>query len=422
MEDNRTRQQLLDQIEYLSEQLQESNDTIEAIRTGQVDAIIVQDPDAGQQLYTLRSADQTYRVFIEKMNEGAVTIDRQGIILYCNSMFAAMVGAPLSSVVGILLESFVADESLEDFQDLIRKGWTTDLKIELLIRQNNKTIPCQLSVATLELDGRESLSVIVTDLSFQKDIQRLLSENNQRLQLANQQLEASNYDLQQFASVASHDLQEPLRKILIFSNLLSTAYHQESNPEITTYLQKISSSSIRMRNMVDDILKYSLISSQEANSEVIELNDVINEIKEDYEVLIQEKDVELIVQSLPVVKAIRSQIKQVFQNLISNSIKFSSPGTAPVIRIWTRPHAEDSRPSPVPMHCIVVEDNGIGFKTEYRDKIFSLFERLNTKERYEGSGIGLSVTKKIIEKHGGQITADGDQGHGATFTIWLPSA
>ncbi|KQS33767.1 ATP-binding protein [Dyadobacter sp. Leaf189] len=423
MDNSKTYEELLAEVQQLSRQLQESNDTIHAIRTGQVDAIIVNDPEAGDQLYTLKSADHTYRIFIEKMNEGAVTINRDGTVLYCNSMFAEMVGVPLSNVVGSSLESFIAEEFQEAFKNLISNGWKEDMKMELCIQQNDKNIPCQLSVATLDLDGRESLSVIVTDLSFQKHTQKQLKENYKRLEETNLQLEASNHDLQQFASVASHDLQEPLRKILIFSNLLATTYGKEANPEAKIYLEKISASSVRMRNMVNDILKYSRLSSDQINPELFELRELIREIEDDYEILIEEKKVQLVVGALPAIEGNRAQIKQVFQNLISNSIKFADPAATPVIKI-THISSDLNRSAPdqseIPMCCILVEDNGIGFDMQYQEKIFSLFERLNTKESYEGSGIGLSVTKKIIEKHRGQISAESKEGAGARFTILLP--
>jgi PAS domain S-box-containing protein len=425
MNGTKTYEQLQDENRQLHQQLQELNDTIDAIRTGQVDAIIVTDPVAGQQLYTLKSADHTYRVFIEKMNEGAVTINRQGVILYCNSRFAEMVGMPLSKVAGAYLESFMDGDCQNDFEDLIESGWTKDIKMELSIRQHSTIIPCQLSVTTLELDGRELLSVIITDLSFQKDTQKLLKENNIRLQQANLQLEASNHDLQQFASVASHDLQEPLRKILIFSNMLSMAYVEPANEDIKIYLQKISSSAIRMRKMVDAILQYSRLSTNQESPEKIELSEVIKEIEDDYEILIQEKQVQLIIGSLPVIEGNRSQIKQVFQNLISNSIKFSSLDKPAIIRIFAGKvpgnfpqNIHDGRP----MHCVTVEDNGIGFDMLYQDKIFSLFERLNAKESYEGSGIGLSITRKIVEKHSGLIFAESKPGCGSRFSILLPIA
>ncbi|WP_031525452.1 ATP-binding protein [Dyadobacter crusticola] len=422
MDNRKTYEELLAEVQQLSRQLQESNDTIHAIRTGQVDAIIVNDPEAGDQLYTLKSADHTYRIFIEKMNEGAVTLNREGTVLYCNSMFAEMVGMPLSSVVGSSLHVFIAADFQEAFENLISNGWKEDTKMELCIQQNDKSIPCQLSVATLDLDGRESLSVIVTDLSFQKHTQKQLKENYKRLEETNAQLEASNHDLQQFASVASHDLQEPLRKILIFSNLLATTYGKEANPEAKQYLEKISASSLRMRNMVNDILKYSRLSSAQINPELFELRELIREIEDDYEILIEEKKVRLVVGELPAIEGNRAQIKQVFQNLISNSIKFANPAATPVIKISATSEINSSTPdqAEIPVCCIVVEDNGIGFDMQYQEKIFSLFERLNTKESYEGSGIGLSVTKKIIEKHGGQISAESKEGAGARFTIVLP--
>jgi len=421
MGDLRTYEQLLRENAELSIRLEEANDTIEAIRTGQVDALVVNDAKAGHQLYTLKTADHSYRVFIEKMNEGAVTLNEDGIILYANSRFATMLGSTLSAIVGKDFESFVSDDCRAMFRDVFKNAWHTDIQIEVKICGNDEPVPCQLSLTALQLDEGTSLSVIVTDLTFQKNIQRLLKENNQRLTAANEELEASNHDLQQFASIASHDLQEPLRKILIFANMLRDRHAQDLPPESRKYLEKIISSSQRMRSMASDILSYSGLATNAQTFDEVSLEAVIAEILDDYELLLQERDAEVIVENLPVVEGNRGQIKQVFQNLISNSIKFSRHDQPPVIRIFCKPADPRSREDgEVPFCHIVVAENGIGFEKEYQERIFSLFERLNNKDKYEGSGIGLSITKKIIERHHGKISAESTPGEGARFTISLP--
>ncbi|MCF0040140.1 ATP-binding protein [Dyadobacter fanqingshengii] len=424
MNRQKTYEELLKENDELHQQLEEATDTIQAIRSGQVDALVVKNPDGGHQLFTLKTADQTYRVFIEKMNEGAVTLNYEGLILYCNSMFASMINMPLSRVLGLHFSDFIAEGFQAIYQDLFNNGWKEDSKTELCITRGSELVPCQLSVTMLQLDEGPALSIILTDLSFQKEIQQLLKLNNLRLAEINAELEASNHDLQQFASIASHDLQEPLRKILIFSTMLRNKLLHELSDENVTYLDKIIASSQRMRNMITDILSYSRLSTNLNNFAVTSLNEVIDEVLEDYEILILEKKAEIVVDKLPDVEVNRGQIKQVFQNLISNSIKFSKPGLAPVIRISGGMH-EDSDASlkdpTEPKNCfITVSDNGIGFDELYYEKIFSLFERLNTKDKYEGSGIGLAITKKIIDKHNGSISVSSKEGEGAAFELTLP--
>jgi PAS domain S-box-containing protein len=283
MDTEKTYEQLVQENKDLALQLEEATETIHAIRTGQVDALVVQDSDGSHQLYTLKTADQTYRVFIEKMSEGAVTINEKGIILYSNSMFACMVDMQLSSVIGLSFDHFVADDYKDVYGEIFEKAWLGhDHKAELSIRKGNGLVPCQLSVAALELDEGISLSVILTDLTFQKEIQLLLKNNNQRLEEINLELEASNHDLQQFASVASHDLQEPLRKILIFSSLLRSNHFGEFSETSATYLDKVISSANRMKTMIVDVLSYSRLSTNTYQFEVVNLTDIIKEVLEDY--------------------------------------------------------------------------------------------------------------------------------------------
>ena len=158
------------ELEELRFQLQEANDAIHAIRTGQVDALVVKE-ERGVQLYTLKSADQTYRVFIEKMKEGAVTLNKDEIILYSNSQFASMVNKPLSKVIGLPFKNFIPEEYKDKFQELVRQGWVSDSKGELPIRNlSGELVPFLLSFTSLELDEGIALSIILTDLSLQKKI------------------------------------------------------------------------------------------------------------------------------------------------------------------------------------------------------------------------------------------------------------
>lgn len=418
----KTREDLEKELEELRLQLDEANETIEAIRTGQVDALVVQG-EKGHQLYTLKTADQTYRVFIEKMAEGAVTLNDKGLILYCNSQFAAMVCMPLSNVIGLPFEKFIAPESSSEYKELFTKSWRQDCKGEVLLLSEEKHTPVQLSLATLELEEGVSLSIILTDLTNLKEAQRQLKNNNQELAFANRELELSNHDLQQFASVASHDLQEPLRKIMIFSNLMNEKRDELSN-QAKRHLDKILTSSARMKALIIDILNYSKLSSNEFAIEDADLNEVIKELLEDFELIIEEKGVTINNNGLPCIHANKGQIRQVFQNIISNALKFSIPGKAPVITISSKTINEksfDAKESADGEYCLIsIKDNGIGFDEKYVETIFALFQRLNSKDKYEGTGIGLAIAKKIIDKHNGMITAHSREGEGAEFLIVLP--
>jgi two-component system, OmpR family, phosphate regulon sensor histidine kinase PhoR len=186
----------LSELESLRQKLDEANDTIEAIRAGQVDAFVVKDKE-GPKVYTLKSADQTYRVFIEKMNEGAVTLNQNGVILYSNSRFAAMIKLPLSKIIGSHFKNYISLESGEVFNSLIEKGWKDECKGEIfLMTDKGEAIPVLASLTTLELDEGTALSLILTDLTFQKNIEKQLIEKNEQLEAARLFTEKLNDELE----------------------------------------------------------------------------------------------------------------------------------------------------------------------------------------------------------------------------------
>ena len=411
------------ELEEVKRQLDEANDTIEAIRTGQVDALVVEGAN-GHQLYTLKSADITYRVFIEKMTEGAVTLNTDGMILYCNSQFATMVNHPISNVIGSNFQNFVIESSKPVYAKIFEKCWDEDCKGELVLNAGGHETPVQISLTALELEDGVSLSMILTDLTTLKQTQQQLEENNRQLELANHALELSNHDLQQFASVASHDLQEPLRKIQMFSELLKDRGEGQLTEDSKKYLNKIKTSAGRMKTLIVDVLNYSKLSSNNNIFEKVDLNLIVRDLLDDLELLFQEKNAKITVDGLPVIDVNRGQIRQVFQNLISNAIKFSRVGSVPVINIYAKRILEKSFDSPEsptgPYYLITIKDNGIGFENRYVNNIFVLFERLHSKDAFEGTGIGLAISKKIIEKHQGLITAQSVAGKGSEFQFILP--
>lgn len=412
------------ELTELRRQLEEANDTIEAIRTGQVDALVVQ-RDEGHQLYTLKSADIAYRVFIENMTEGAITLNREGIILYCNSQFATMLGGPISQVIGAPLSNFIAKEDGDKFSTIFKDCWMADCKQELCLKTTSGTLPVTLSITTLKLEEGTSLSIIITDLSAQKATEQQLRTNNLQLAQMNHALEVSNHDLQQFASVASHDLQEPLRKIRMFGNLLADRCGSELSNDASRYLGKIADSADRMRTLIVDILNYSKLSAGNAPHSQVRLSALVQDLVEDFELLIAEKGAAVnVAADLPVVEGNTGQLRQVFQNIISNALKFAKDGCPCVVSITAQRLAQksfDAEPQTNGPYCLLsIKDNGIGFEEKYLGNVFALFERLHTKDQYEGTGIGLAISKKIVEKHNGLITARSRPGQGAEFLILIP--
>lgn len=419
MDNKKTYEQLLSDITELQLQLEEANDTIEAIRTGQVDALVVHGQN-GHELYTLKSADQSYRVFIEKMIEGALTVNTDNIILYSNSRFAAMVNTPLSQVIGLPLIDFIHPDCRNDYTELFKRGFSHDCKAEMILAGRDKNTSCQLSLTRLELEEGICLSIIVTDLTSLKEAQRQLTLKNEQLEHTNHALELSNIDLQQFAYVASHDLQEPLRKIQMFSSILNER-HADSIPESTQgYIQKIFTSSRRMKSLIEDILDYSRISAAKQHFVPANINAIINDLLEDFEVPIKEKRAVITVGKFPAMEVIPGQIRQVFQNIISNSLKFSKNDEPPVISIT--PAVTNAIINGREETCCIISirDNGIGFNNKYAAQVFTLFQRLHTKDQYEGTGIGLAISKKIIENHYGTITVNSAEDVGTEFVITLP--
>lgn len=237
------------------------------------------------------------------------------------------------------------------------------------------------------------------------------------------ELEQSNENLQQFASIASHDLKEPLRKISMFAEMVLINEGKTLQPSSLHQLQRVTESARRLQQMVDDVLAFSTVSSTQEWRKY-SLEKLLNEVKDNLEVSIREKGATVLSDGLPEAQVNPSQFRRVFQNLISNSLKFSKPGIPPVIKIGHQivpPQKLKSNSERFPQGAleICVEDNGIGFEADHAEHIFGLFKRLHSKTKYEGSGIGLSITRKIIENHGGLITAEPRE-EGACFRILLP--
>jgi signal transduction histidine kinase len=244
---------------------------------------------------------------------------------------------------------------------------------------------------------------------FTEELHRLVGERTFELQ-------RSNENLQQFATIASHDLQEPLRKIQAFSDRLRDRFMVELPDPGRDYLERIRGAAKRMQDLINDLLMFSRLSAKEQTYARVPLTKIARSVLSDLEVRIEETAGKVNLGELPMIDADPIHMRQLLQNLIGNALKFSRPGVAPVVDITGEVVPEPDGP----MLRLVVADNGIGIEPRHHDRIFGIFERLHGRGKYEGTGVGLAVCRKIVEQHHGSITVSSVVDEGTKFTILLP--
>ena len=276
-------------------------------------------------------------------------------------------------------------------------------------------------LATTKMPLRDATGRIIGLVGVSTDItQRKIDE--EKLRMFAEQLERSNAELASFASVASHDLQEPLRKIQAFGDRLRAKCAEQLGEQGLDYLARMDNAAQRMQTLIQDLLKLSRVTSRAQPFAACDLARVVGEVLTDLEVRIEQAQASIEVGELPVIDADPLQMRQLFQNLIANALKFQKPGVPPVVRIFAEEAAAVPGAQPRGRLCgISVQDNGIGFAPKFAEQIFAVFQRLHTKTEYEGTGIGLAVCRKITDRHGGTIVASSEEGRGATFIVTLPA-
>lgn len=283
-----------------------------------------------------------------------------------------------------------------------------------------------LTFATFFFAYRHALRVTELNKKIEQANTELESKVELRTQVLAQyaeELKRSNRELEDFAFVASHDLQEPLRKIRAFGDRLLKTYSQELGEKGADYISRMHSASERMSVLINDILSFSRVTSRQRPFEKVDLNRLMDNVLNNLDYSIRESGADVTHDPLPEIDGDASQLEQVFSNLIANSIKFRVPDRRPVIRLQLsvpETHeisVEDNRE----WIKLVLSDNGIGFDPQYNDRIFNIFQRLHAQDQYKGTGIGLALCRKIIERHAGSISADSRPGEGAVFTIILPT-
>jgi len=415
---------LSDRIRELESRLEEAEQLIEAIKNGHVDAFAISMNGGDREIYTIESSDYAYRLLIEECGEGAINVTEDGIIVYSNRYFCQLLDLPYEHVAGKSITDFIDPGSIRDFGDLFEKSLGGKAKGEILLTSNKRNIPVYISLTSLQ-PKLSTVGIIITDLTEKKSHEREILAYQASLEHKNFSLGKMNTELQSFAHISSHDLQEPVRKMQMITSRILESEFDNLTDHGKDLLIRMQNSSRRMQTLINDLLAYSTTNYEKTNFESTNLKLLLHEVLEDF---IDESDhvkLELEGGGHCDINVIPLHFRQVMHNLISNSLKFAKPGEMSVIKVkceWGNgTDFMHDQLIPKKRYCkITYSDNGIGFEPAYNEKIFGLFQRLHPKERYRGTGIGLAIVKKIIENHEGIITAEGNPGHGAVFHIYLP--
>ena len=270
---------------------------------------------------------------------------------------------------------------------------------------------------TSELNEAKAITAAVQRQLHLADLQ---AEEEKYLTL-NQKLQKANDELANLHWISTHDLKEPLRKIQVYGSIILEKDSAKIPDSVKDNILKMQKSASKMQVLIDDLLTYSKVMNEEKKLDPVDLNEIIEGILLDFKESIEEKNITIHLHNLPTVLGIQFQLRQLFLNLISNSIKFNRPEVSPVINISGEKLISEKNNFPTQkFYKIIVKDNGIGFDAAYEEKVFKIFQRLNSQTEFVGTGIGLSICKKIAELHGGYIEAQGIQGEGATFSVYLP--
>ncbi len=356
---------------------------------------------------------------------GITLADKNGRITMMNPQAEAQFGYSRGELVGrdmewILKKKLISESLMKSY---LKSSVPVNLETEVIGKKyNGSEFPVEIKLSSYLLNDELYFIVFTNDITERKKQQDELFRSHEEIRQYAETLKEANTELENFAYISSHDLQEPLRKIQSFGDRLKLKEADNLNPESLQYIDRMLNAAGRMQRLINDLLAFSRLTSHAREFEKINLNQLVSEVLSDLEVTVERANAQVhLVSSLPVISGDPTQMRQLFQNLISNSIKFRKDNVAPVIKIYC---TKDLRAfSDVTLLrnqvAIIVEDNGVGFNEKYLDKIFAIFQRLEAK-KYEGSGIGLAICKKIVQRHNGGITARSQEGVGTKFIITLP--
>lgn len=318
--------------------------------------------------------------------------DREGHVQFVNPAAETLLGLSAPTIAAVPFRAALEGQERVEFSVGTAEGGDLVVEAHLLHTQ---------------WQGEVAHLVVLHDISARKR-----AESN--LTAYAESLKRSNTELQDFAFVASHDLREPLRKVQAFGERLQRHCGPALDERGRDYLARMMSAATRMETLIDDLLTYSRVTTRAQPFAPVDLSQVLHEVLQDLEVLLEKSGGQVELGPLPTLEADPTQMRQLFQNLLGNALKFVAPGQPPRVTVA-------AAPEPAPGRCrILVRDNGIGFEAQYKERIFEVFQRLHGRDRYEGSGMGLAVVRKIVQRHGGSIAAESQLGQGATFVLELP--
>lgn len=411
------------EIEELKMRLSEANQLIQAIRDGEVDAFAV-GTDAAPQVYTLQSGDYAYRLLIEEFGEGALNVTKGGLIVYTNRTFCELVGLPYEKVIGTNVFDYIHREFSDSFGTLLHAAIEARARAEIVLRVRDREVPVSVSLTSLQ-PNLPTIGIIVSDLTEKKKNESVILQYQESLEEKNRSLTRKNDELASFAYVASHDLQEPLRKIRLFSTAILDKAGPDFSTELRDYFARIMSGAQRMQNLIRALLEYSRLSDTQVGFVRTDLNVLVADVKAAIVDAIDENRATIAISALPEATVIPHQMSQLFSNLLVNAIKYRKEEEDPFVTISTQLINNNELPVKLPHRSqkfwqIRVADNGIGFDPAFTDRIFEVFQRLHSTQEYAGTGIGLAICRKIMQTHGGHISAEGRPGVGAVFNIYLP--
>jgi signal transduction histidine kinase len=326
-----------------------------------------------------------------------------------------------------------------DFNEWIAKHVTAaDSHLPLTIEERLKKFQGVIidSVAIIDSEGNEINVQVLCKLMMNdrgmpikvigtmKDISEL-KESERKLELKVEELNRSNRELEEFAYIASHDLQEPIRKLITFSERIESAFGDEIPPNAMIYLEKMSKAAFNMRTLIENLLEFSRVTRVKTNFQQCSLKQLFEDVLQDLELKIEETNAEIVYSDLPAADVVPHQLKQLFHNLLGNALKFRKKEVPLKVEVshyelTTEELKEKKLNIKVPHFCIEIKDNGIGFEQEYEEKVFQVFQRLNGKSEYPGTGIGLSICRKVMSFHKGLIYVKSQLGTGSTFYLIFP--
>lgn len=365
------------------------------------------------------SQDPYYRMIDEVEDYAIILLNTEGLIQNWNKGAQKIKRYQESEIIGQHFSIFYLpeDQAINLPSQLLNKAATEGRAIHegWRVRKDGTRFWGSITLTALHNDDGQVIgySKVTRDLTERKQAEDKLNEYLLELQKQNEELD-------RFAYAASHDLQEPLRKIQTFADMLEQNLHNEAAAK--KYLARINTASERMSNLIRSILEFSRLSKDAPVKELTDLNEILRHVLTDQELSIQEKQAGIESGKLPVIMAIPLQMHQLFTNLVSNALKYSKE--QPVIKIQasvvdSSDIQDASLPAGTKYHHLAFCDNGIGFEPQYADKIFALFQRLHGKHEYSGTGIGLALCKKIMDNHAGYIKAESTPGEGATFHVYF---